>query len=1696
MSGVLQYVSRGVAAVGKAAGVSGIDNRMPGEKHALLRVNGSTVLANFMGPGTKLKERLQRGDEPVSDIDKVSLAHDLRYMLAKTKAEIQEADRLFLARARISSDSAYNKGLGLTAIGAKYAAEKLAGVKYPTQAELDANDISDQLLTSRMGSLTQQGYGPADRILAPLVVKPRGTDKERTKQRETTRAAALTDALGREQLSQVTDSLLYPSRPLTAAEVELWRPYFTQPDIGNSTSSTSYETAINLPPDDSMYEAQMEMGKPLEGDRLGLTLPDYRNSLIRDEYTLSNAQTTEDSFTMWHPLEQDPIRRGYASELLPYTLVRPTTSARWNAPAIHDMDNAKKPETQKQVDTIKEHDDAMEKLHAKIAALEEEKDKLLTDVSGYYGYNASSKNDQTYLNNAKTRIAAIRRELDTLNAQRSSGIYTAYAIGNNRYGQQGVEFTRTRFNKKKITGVTVDEDARGNYADDGYDEDGEGIAVEGFDVEGILPDPDATDVPETDPELRRMPVGDDVWNEIDEDEVYAVHPTPNWAVKPGTTDNDRFLWFNNVMENIENRTDRGKRLWKQILAYRKMIFDVPDGPPPAGPPADPPAGPPAGPPPGTPPVPRPPTGTPPGDTKSRRPKSGPATTAERPRHKAEDPKISDLTAAEDADREKIRVFEEELRKEEAALQTSLQLHQMQMSEFKDLRKEIGPFLNLDIRGLYPHEDLKNEDIQARINILRRGIAVGEIDPIDLYLRIRASRQQDFQWSSQFTNDEIERYTDIIYPVNSRKSHYNVGARVRGVLRNLNVGKGRHGDDELKLAAAIRETLRKNDSTSGQADERQKQDNDLGPNPTASLDLPQPIPEVLALPQAEPRRLKPSNRSSTSQVKALATINNYVDEASTQNFNWEVIADAERFLAGLESPTPQSPTFDEEPNLSDMSMFSTRSNLSDMSMVSVLVPEMESFRQIIIRALGNEVSTSYGKNLQDAFRNLSDDQFLTLIRGLERDYPDGATDIQVIRATGDFLRTIERIESIDLVPDSEEVPTVLSDLVTPFKRPFPPSNPARKSTRQRPILLKSILSPVAETQKADGVTASELTSTVLTPVEEALLTIPNGIVAAAANAEVTPTSSLRTSHQLGRPVDIAARRLNYSNVSPEQQEVNVNAVFIALGTALANANQDRLTTAAAKAVIFSPTKIKQKLASDLVQKIPLSKDSLMKAGLDPNDDEYKARIDDISKDEDLLASAVTGLRLDTTVAKYTFPKEIKTTEQKTSHLSTELGRLMRNGRALKKEKKEISDLPGGPDKTTRMAVNTSSMEKNNAAFAAVLVEQTATVRDTGNSGVPKETKSAKSKKDNKTVEASKELEELENKVWEDEEGEELYFLSKETVNLVSSLYDQTLVNILAGKFGKSRMRKYVIKATFIYTEDLKNLVNPTNGRLVKAGGDIHKDMLRKLLDYEGIDMLEPHPESRSAAVPHPESRSAAVPDTSPIPEGAAGLRVFKARTTEQKAKKDELEQKRLAKTTKTKRRGSLDDSAKKPTRAAPDPRLPTATPAASPFGPVRRTSLPIPNSPLPRAQIVRDDQVLVGALRLLTTDDLTGIDSRYRTAGRNKILELIRDPNNAVTVSKSFGIVRVLDAAGNVSFIDYDGKFTPVVDGIRDRIKSFVGRGLSRQSGSGASHQNGYDLVQSSRKRPLIDIYDYADCSHHVSDGFSFGQHLTKYVRHN
>ena len=42
---------------------------------------------NFTGPGTRLNERLERGDEPVNRVDELALHHDIRYQTIRRNSK-------------------------------------------------------------------------------------------------------------------------------------------------------------------------------------------------------------------------------------------------------------------------------------------------------------------------------------------------------------------------------------------------------------------------------------------------------------------------------------------------------------------------------------------------------------------------------------------------------------------------------------------------------------------------------------------------------------------------------------------------------------------------------------------------------------------------------------------------------------------------------------------------------------------------------------------------------------------------------------------------------------------------------------------------------------------------------------------------------------------------------------------------------------------------------------------------------------------------------------------------------------------------------------------------------------------------------------------------------------------------------------------------------------------------------------------------------------------------------------------------------------------------------------------------------------------------------------------------------------------------------------------------------------------------
>ena len=52
--------------------------------------------SNYLGPGTKFIERVQKGDKPTDRVDEAAMHHDLAYAVYKDKGKRHEADRKLL----------------------------------------------------------------------------------------------------------------------------------------------------------------------------------------------------------------------------------------------------------------------------------------------------------------------------------------------------------------------------------------------------------------------------------------------------------------------------------------------------------------------------------------------------------------------------------------------------------------------------------------------------------------------------------------------------------------------------------------------------------------------------------------------------------------------------------------------------------------------------------------------------------------------------------------------------------------------------------------------------------------------------------------------------------------------------------------------------------------------------------------------------------------------------------------------------------------------------------------------------------------------------------------------------------------------------------------------------------------------------------------------------------------------------------------------------------------------------------------------------------------------------------------------------------------------------------------------------------------------------------------------------------------
>jgi hypothetical protein len=133
-----------------------------GEMHAILRLsNGKNGVANYMGPGTNVLQRVKRKDPPRTPADAVAKAHDLRYTLARTNDDLRSADEKMVKKMKTIKDASRNIFVGKRTIQAKMLAEDLGIMKKGQFGDVGKHiEPSDRkILENELGTMEQEGYG-------------------------------------------------------------------------------------------------------------------------------------------------------------------------------------------------------------------------------------------------------------------------------------------------------------------------------------------------------------------------------------------------------------------------------------------------------------------------------------------------------------------------------------------------------------------------------------------------------------------------------------------------------------------------------------------------------------------------------------------------------------------------------------------------------------------------------------------------------------------------------------------------------------------------------------------------------------------------------------------------------------------------------------------------------------------------------------------------------------------------------------------------------------------------------------------------------------------------------------------------------------------------------------------------------------------------------------------------------------------------------------------------------------------------------------------------------------------------------------------------------------------------------------------------------------------------------------------------
>lgn len=134
-----------------------------GEQHLVLPTSKGLTRSNWAGPGTNIRDRLNRGDLGVDGpqgIDIASKKHDLLYTISKTKDDIRLADNIFIKDVEESTAGPKTKAIVKNAMRAKIFAEEIGLISQDTFTTLPGlNGKEDAEESLEQGEEAQKQIG-------------------------------------------------------------------------------------------------------------------------------------------------------------------------------------------------------------------------------------------------------------------------------------------------------------------------------------------------------------------------------------------------------------------------------------------------------------------------------------------------------------------------------------------------------------------------------------------------------------------------------------------------------------------------------------------------------------------------------------------------------------------------------------------------------------------------------------------------------------------------------------------------------------------------------------------------------------------------------------------------------------------------------------------------------------------------------------------------------------------------------------------------------------------------------------------------------------------------------------------------------------------------------------------------------------------------------------------------------------------------------------------------------------------------------------------------------------------------------------------------------------------------------------------------------------------------------------------------